>query len=42
MCAWWDVVLELVWNILHVDYIELVDILKLGRNPLVCVLLEQL
>ena len=37
-----DVVLELVWDILHVDYAELVDILKLVRNPLVCVLVKQL
>ena len=33
---------ELIWDKLHVDYVELVYILKLGRNPLVCVLAKQL
>ena len=37
--AWWDIALELVWDRLYVDYVKLVDILKLGRNTLcICVL----
>ena len=42
VCAWWDIAPELGWERLHVTYIELVDILKLGRNPLVHILEKQL
>ena len=28
VCAWWDIALELVLDRLHVNYVELVDILK--------------